>query len=71
MWGQVYWLAKREMQQQLQFSVPLLTLSYRSSGGGQSGLQLKAAFSHIGSQQNHTSNWTSVEKWGNFHHLIQ
>ena len=32
-------------------SATLFTLSYGSSGGEQSGLELKAAFSDIGSQQ--------------------
>lgn len=64
-------LAKREMRQKLKFSVTLVALSCRSTGGEQSGLELKAAFSGTGSQQHHTLNWTSEEKWANFHHLTQ
>lgn len=54
---------------QLRFSLPLFMVPCRSSGGEQSGLELKAAFSDTGSQQLHTLNWTSDEKWANFHHL--
>lgn len=43
--------------------------SCKSSGGEQSGLKLKVASSDTGSQQHGAPNWTSDEKWANFHHL--
>lgn len=41
----------------------------KSSRSEQSGLKLNAAFSDMGSQQHGTLNWTSDEKWTNFHQL--
>lgn len=63
-------LAKRKMRQQLRFCVAPFILSCRSSEGEQSGLELKAAFSDT-VKQDCTLNWTSDEKWANFHHFAQ